>query len=138
MAAVTIDTLTRAIQKSVPDHPFEYDEAKKLAEHVMNFFGYGNRIIDNILEPEDRDLFYMMEDSGILTTDREETTLHDGREWRIHYWTFHADKIDTLLRNEIVPSATSESSIYEDLFRDDVAYSEMFSRRNSDTDHTGE
>ena len=29
------------------------------------------------------DVFYTMEDLGILETEREETTLFDGREWRI-------------------------------------------------------
>src|SRR2546428_2612620 len=64
-----------------------------MAQHVLNFFGYSERIIDNVLEPEDRDAFYMLEDSGILTTEREETTLYDGREWRIHYWMFREERI---------------------------------------------
>jgi hypothetical protein len=64
----------------------------------MNFFGYSERIIDNVLEPEDRDAFYMLEDAGILTTEREETTLYDGREWRIHYWIFRKERIAELLR----------------------------------------
>src|SRR2546425_10136843 len=64
-----------------------------MAQHVLNFFGYSERIIDNVLEPEDRDAFYMLEDSGILTTEREETTLYDGREWRIHYWMFRKERI---------------------------------------------
>jgi hypothetical protein len=68
-----------------------------MAQHVMNFFGYSERIIDNILEPEDRDAFYMLEDTGILTTEREETTLYDGREWRIHYWLFRKERIFELI-----------------------------------------
>ena len=32
------------------------------------------------------DLVYMLEDTGLMETEREETTLYDGREWRIHYW----------------------------------------------------
>ena len=76
----------------------EEDQAYELALRVLNFFGYSDRIIDNVLEPEDRDAFYMMEDAGILTTEREETTLYDGREWRIHYWLFRHDKIDKLLK----------------------------------------
>ena len=28
----------------------------------------------------------MLEDAGLMETEREETTLYDGREWRIHYW----------------------------------------------------
>ena len=53
--------------------------------------GFYNRIIDNALEPTDRNLFYMFQDYDLLTTESEETTLWDGREWRIHYWKFKPD-----------------------------------------------
>ena len=73
-----------------------------MAQHVMNFFGYSERIIDNVLEPEDRDAFYMLEDAGILMTEREETTLYDGREWRIHYWMFRKERIHELITGKKV------------------------------------
>ncbi len=97
---LTIDKLTKAIQNSVGTQGIDTDEARRMAEHMMNFFGYSDRIIDNILEPEDRDVFYMMEDSGILMTEREETTLYDGREWRINYWLFRKDKIYELTKKK--------------------------------------
>ncbi len=97
---LTIDNLTKAIQNSVGTQGIDEGEAKRMAEHMMNFFGYSDRIIDNILEPEDRDVFYMMEDSGILMTEREETTLYDGREWRINYWLFRKDKIYELTKKK--------------------------------------
>ena len=103
---VTLEELTQAIQNSPDNKGMEEEQAYELALHVLNFFGYSDRIIDNILEPEDRDAFYMMEDAGILTTEREETTLYDGREWRIHYWLFRHDKIERLLK-EGVPSDKS-------------------------------
>ncbi len=84
--------LAGAIRKSTRGR-MEEEAADQIAQHVLNFFGYSDRIIDNILEPEDRDLFYNLEDSGILTTEREETSLYDGKEWRIHYWMFRRDKI---------------------------------------------
>ena len=95
---VTVEDLTKAIMNSPNNRGLREDAARDIARHVLNFFGYSDRIIDNILEPEDRDAFYMMEDAGILTTEREETTLYDGREWRIHYWLFRHDKIDKLLK----------------------------------------
>ena len=95
---VTLEELTQAIQNSPDNKGMEEEQAYELALHVLNFFGYSDRIIDNILEPEDRYAFYMMEDAGILTTEREETTLYDGREWRIHYWLFRHDKIERLLK----------------------------------------
>jgi len=94
---LTVDDLTHAIKNSIDRSGMPDDQARMMAQHVMNFFGYSERIIDNILEPEDRDAFYMLEDTGILTTEREETTLYDGREWRIHYWLFRKERIFELI-----------------------------------------
>src|SRR2546422_7007462 len=94
---LTVDDLTRAIKNSIDRTGMKEEEARAMAQHVLNFFGYSERIIDNVLEPEDRDAFYMLEDSGILTTEREETTLYDGREWRIHYWMFRKERIAQLV-----------------------------------------
>jgi hypothetical protein len=89
-----------------------------MAQHVLNFFGYSERIIDNVLEPEDRDAFYMLEDSGILTTEREETTLYDGREWRIHYWMFRKDRIQELVQVAKEREALERPSVYDDVPED--------------------
>jgi hypothetical protein len=97
-STLTVEDLTYAIRNSVDRTGMPEEQARAMARHVMNFFGYSERIIDNILEPEDRDAFYMLEDSGILTTEREETTLYDGREWRIHYWLFRKERIFELIK----------------------------------------
>lgn len=97
LGTLTVEDLTRAIKNSIDRAGMKDDEARSIAQHVLNFFGYSERIIDNVLEPEDRDAFYLLEDSGILTTEREETTLYDGREWRIHYWMFRKDRIAELV-----------------------------------------
>ncbi len=113
MSVITIHSLTMAIKNSIDSsaRAMEEEEAYDLAHRVLNFFGYSDRIIDNILEPEDRDAFYMLEDSGILTTEREETTLYDGREWRIHYWLFRRERIQELINlapRESAPTASAE------------------------------
>lgn len=97
-STLTVEDLTYAIRNSIDRNGMPEEQARAMARHVMNFFGYSERIIDNILEPEDRDAFYMLEDSGILTTEREETTLYDGREWRIHYWLFRKERILELIK----------------------------------------
>ena len=97
---LTIDNLSHAIRKSVGSKNIAEDDAKHMAHHMMNFFGYNDRIIDNVLEPEDRDVFSQLEDSGLLVTEREETTLYDGREWRINYWLFRKDKIKDLMADK--------------------------------------
>jgi DNA-binding transcriptional regulator PaaX len=71
-----------------------------------------------VLEPEDRDAFYMLEDSGLLTTEREETTLYDGREWRIHYWLFKKDRIIDLVRRANAKEKSlmdTHQSVYSDV-----------------------
>ena len=86
---MTLSELTRAIQQHI-DLDMDAEVAQGMAEHALGFFGFYNRIIDNALEPTDRNLFYMFQDYELLTTESEETTLWDGREWRIHYWKFKA------------------------------------------------
>lgn len=90
---ITIVKFKQAIMNRMKTPAMSDDAAVGLAEHVLNFFGFQDRIIDNMLEPEDRDAFYMLEDVGLLTTERDETGLPDGREWRIHYWLLRQDKI---------------------------------------------
>ena len=87
---LTLAQLTSAISSKV-DTDMEVVVAESIAEHALGFFGFSNRIIDNALEPTDRNLFYQLQDYDLLTTESEETTLWDGREWRIHYWKFKAN-----------------------------------------------
>ena len=90
MMGLTLAQLTSAIRSKV-DTDLEVVVAESIAEHALGFFGFSNRIIDNALEPTDRNLFYQLQDYDLLTTESEETTLWDGREWRIHYWKFKAN-----------------------------------------------
>ena len=83
MNIITLDILSKAIANRVG---IDMDEAKRDAGFVMDVFGFQDRIIDNVLDPEDRQLFYILEEEGMLTTEREETTLYDGREWITYYW----------------------------------------------------
>lgn len=119
VSVITIHDLTMAIKNSIDSssRAMEEEEAYDLAHRVLNFFGYADRIIDNILEPEDRDAFYMLEDAGILTTEREETTLYDGREWRIHYWLFRRERIRELMESgpRKVETVVQEEFNYDEL-----------------------
>ena len=117
---LTLENLTRAIQNSMGLKGIDKSEAKRMAEHMLNFFGYSDRIIDNVLEPVDRDVFYMMEDSGLLTTEREETTLYDGREWRINYWLFRKSRIQELinLAKDEDDEDEDEDSVYDEIPED--------------------
>ena len=115
---LTLAQLTRAIRRKV-DIDMETVVAESIAEHALGFFGFSNRIIDNALEPTDRNLFYQLQDYDLLTTESEETTLWDGREWRIHYWKFKSNAEElALLWEENEDSGEDEdpyAGIYEDV-----------------------
>jgi hypothetical protein len=87
---ITLEDLAMAIASRVD---IDYESALKDANFVMDLFGFEDRIIDNILEPEDRQLFYILEEEGMLLTEREETTIYDGRSWRTHYWCINKEAI---------------------------------------------
>jgi hypothetical protein len=121
---ILASAIQRSFKKKNEEGSLEVGVAEEMAEHVLNFFGYGERIIDNMLKTDDRDIFYMLEDLGILKTEREETTLYDGREWRINYWTlkkkYIADLTDGMIRdhecdiNSYIP-CMDEEELYDEL-----------------------
>ena len=80
---ITLDIMSKAISNRIG---INKDKSRRIAEFILDLFGYDNRIIDNILQPEDRQLLYMLEAEGLLSTGREEVKLYDGREWLTHYW----------------------------------------------------
>jgi hypothetical protein len=59
----------------------------------MDIFGYDDRIIDNVLEQKERKLFYLLQENGLLDTERDEIFLYNGRTWRIHYWLLQKNTI---------------------------------------------
>ena len=125
MEVLTTETLAAAINYSPEYSHMGDDESNYLAEHILNFFGYSDRIIDNVLHPEDRDTFYTLEDAGLMETEREETTLYDGREWRIHYWLLRVSEIQR--RRDVGPKYAPkdlEPSVYDEV-PDDI-----WSRKN--------
>ena len=90
MDIITLDNLSKAIANRIG---IDIDEAQRDAGFVLDIFGFDDRVIDNVLDHESRQLFYILEEEGILTTERDVTALYDGREWRTHYWRLRKDKI---------------------------------------------
>ena len=114
---LAINELTEAIRQNI-DEEMEPLVAEGMAEHALGFFGYYDRIIDNALEPTDRNLFYMFQDYELLTTESEETTLWDGREWRIHYWKFKEGLREKVLAKMNEDDEEEETDPYADLYTD--------------------
>ncbi|HEX08706.1 MAG TPA: hypothetical protein ENG38_02720 [Thermoplasmatales archaeon] len=123
MNIITLDDLSKAIANRVG---IPIEEARRDAGFVMDIFGFQDRVIDNVLDPEDRQLFYILEEEGMLTTEREETTLYDGREWRTHYWILRKDIILKYAReeNKRTRSVLSDKPTLQDI-SDEAVYDEL-------------
>jgi len=93
MTVVTMAQVEAALKKTVGRKGMTDEEIKNLADYLMSFFGYTDEVIDNRLTSEDRDVFYMLEEEGLLTTTHEEVLLKKGKLWRIHYWILKKDQI---------------------------------------------
>ncbi|MDX1534723.1 MAG: DUF6015 family protein [Thermoplasmata archaeon] len=73
-------------------------EIAELAEYLLGFFGYGTEVVDNVLQPDDRDVFYMLEEEGLLGTRQEEVLVTPGKLWRLHYWILRVDRVKHALK----------------------------------------
>ncbi len=94
--------------------------ANDRASHTLSFFDpSSDRIIDNILESEDRDSFYTLEEDGLLfRPPKDEVFLPDGRPWEIHYWELNKRKILELAlspKKKKIKKKKKDYSIYEGL-----------------------
>ena len=96
MEIVTINDLVKALRNTLGKKGMGEDDVRALAEYLINFFGFEDYAIDNRLSPSDRDVFYMLEEIGLLKTEREEVTIKRGQVWRIHYWKLNKQKIKEL------------------------------------------
>lgn len=119
MNVLTDTELADALQERLG---WPQDECEAHADYLLDMFGFQDRIIDNILESDDRQLFYNLESRGLLTTRSEENQLHNGSTWRTHYWVLRMDKIHeaaTTLRAQAKQAEQQEQDLYMEL-PDDV------------------
>lgn len=114
MTVVTMQQVELALKRTLGKKGMSDDEVKRMAEYVMSFFGYTDEVIDNRLTPEDRDVFYMLEEEGLLTTTQEEVLLKKGKLWRIHYWILKKDQIIRLASAD--EGAKAEKEAAEDVY----------------------
>lgn len=106
---ITVKKLANALEKRLGRSPAE---ALEEARVVLNYFGFRDTIIDNAIEPEDRKLFYALQEAGLMRSYWESVPLLDGRHWRIFYWQLDEAVLDRLLQEEEAPS---EERVYQAL-----------------------
>ena len=116
---LTLEDLTLALKNTLGKKGMSDENIESLANYLLNFFGFNDYVIDNALNSKDRDVFYMLEEEGLLSTTRDEITIQKGKIWRIHYWVLKKDKILKLAREGPPPDREDETdSVYSNLSDD--------------------
>lgn len=119
MPIVTLAEMRRALANTLGKRCMPPEEVARLANQIMSYFGFDDFVIDNRLSSEERNMFYMLEEEGFLTTQQDEVVVAKGKTWRIHYWILRHDNIKRLAE-ETEPKHERETEFYEDL--DDDAW----------------
>ena len=127
MTVVTMQQVELALKKTVGKKGLSDQEIKNLADYLMSFFGYTDEVIDNRLTSEDRDVFYMLEEEGLLTSTQEEVLLKKGKLWRIHYWILKKDQIIRLAKSEEEGEETKDEAaqVYDQISDEEWARHKM-------------
>ncbi len=93
------------------------DISDEISLRVLNYFGYDEEIIDNVLDQDDRRMFYFLQDVELLSTHWEEAVLPNGRMWRVFYWSLNVPKILEFARPQHEETA-AEIGLYDSLPED--------------------
>jgi len=110
---VKLDDMAYAIFNRIETYKDDFGAARNDADFIMDIFGYEERIVDNFLNNAARQLFYMLEEESIVQTDREESILTDGKEWRTNYWILRKDKVLKYAREGRKIIELKEKSLHE-------------------------
>lgn len=114
MPVVTMSELRAALRVTVGKRGMTEEDIVTLADYLMSFFGFDSEVIDNRLDMDDRDVFYMIEEAGLLGTRQEEIHIKKGKLWRIHYWVLRTARIKELAGTR-VPKMESGGFAYDHL-----------------------
>ncbi len=119
MPIVLMSEVIAAIRATLGKRGMPDEEVRILAEYLLSFFGFETEVIDNNLDVADRDVFYMLEEEGLLGTRQEEVLIKKGKTWRIHYWVLRVERIKALARTARTRPTQDAFAVYKDV-PDDV------------------
>ena len=115
MPIVLMSEVVAALRATLGKRGMPDGEIRILAEYILSFFGFETEVIDNNLDVADRDVFYMLEEEGLLGTRQDEVLIKKGKTWRIHYWVLRVDRIKALARSSTSGKPEDAFAVYADV-----------------------
>ncbi|MCL4342355.1 MAG: hypothetical protein M1267_00660 [Candidatus Thermoplasmatota archaeon] len=116
MAIVTREVLIAALENVFGSKGMDRGDIEELSDFVLSFFGYEDYVLDNVLTSAERDIFYNLEECGLLNAHREEVNIAKGKAWRVNQWTYNKNNIDKAASNDA--PAVPEKNPYDDYFKE--------------------
>ncbi|BAB59576.1 hypothetical protein [Thermoplasma volcanium GSS1] len=116
MGIVTREMLLQALNNIYGKKGMSRPDVEDLSDFVLSFFGYDDYVLDNVLSTAERDVFYNLEEYGILETYREEVSVMHGKIWRVNQWRYRKDKILELASEK--DTVKKEVNIYDEIFKE--------------------
>ncbi len=116
MAIVTREVLIAALENVFGSKGMDRGDIEELSDFVLSFFGYEDYVLDNVLTSAERDIFYNLEECGLLNAHREEVNIAKGKAWRVNQWTYNKNNIDKAASNDA--PAEPEKNPYDEYFKE--------------------
>ena len=116
MTVLKREILLRALENTYGKKGMAKEDVSELCNFLLSFFGYEDYVLDNVLSPPERDIFYNLEEYGFLMTSREEVTISKGKTWRINQWAYIRSNI--LKMSSETKVEEQPYSIYDEVFKD--------------------
>jgi len=73
---------------------------EEIADLVLGEFRGKNIVDDDDVNPQIRDILYMLEAMDVLKMKITEKHIIDGRVWRNHYWVLNSEHLDEIKRSQ--------------------------------------
>ncbi len=116
MPVMTREMLIAALENVYGKKGMDTKDVEELSDFILSFFGYEDYVLDNMLSSSERDVFYNLEELGLLDAHREEVSIIKGKSWRVNQWTYNKDNIHKAASNSNYES--SDENPYEEIFRE--------------------
>jgi hypothetical protein len=115
MTIITRDLLIQALDNVYGKKGMARHDIEELSDFVLSFFGYEDYVLDNMLSAAERDVFYNLEEYGLLEAKREEVNIIRGKSWRINQWTYKKNNI--LKAASVKEEKKASENPYDDIFK---------------------
>jgi len=110
---ITIDEFAKAIQNSIN---IGYNDAFDIAEHLLNFFGFEEGIIENYFDNDERQVLYQLEEYGLVKFKTDEYYVLDkSNPWITHQIILDYLKIHEMAKAQAEEKEEDPEELYEKL-----------------------